>query len=113
MKTQSSPATLPEVKNHQKTKPNETAQDNRIPPLLGPDFAHQVVHTRYLTGSANNTTVNAREGLTLHAEVLINGISLAQHAVNHIVTVVNAATLLEHVLLFSCTWVRCAIGVNV
>ena len=108
-----SPALLVEVKQHQETEPNETSQDNRIPPLLGPDLAHQIVHAGHLAGCADNATIDARQIFALDPEILVDGVGLAKHAVHHIVAVVDPPALLEHVVCFGGAGVRIAVGVDV
>lgn len=54
-----SPAPLPEIEQHQAAEPNEASQNDSIPPLLGSDLSHQVVHARNLACSAHNAPVDA------------------------------------------------------
>lgn len=102
-----------EVKQHQETEPDEASQNNSISSLLRPDLGHKVVHTRDLTGSTDNTPIDAGESFTLHAKVLVNCIRLAEDAVHHIVAVLDPAAFLEHVFSLSGTGIRCAVGINV
>lgn len=102
-----------EVKQHQETEANEASQDNRISPLLRPDLGHEVVHARNLTGGTDNAPVNAGKSFTLHAKILVNRICLAEHAVHHIVAVLDSAALLKHVFSLGGTRVRCAVGINI
>lgn len=102
-----------EVKQHQETEPNKASQDNRISPLLRPDLGHEVVHARDLTGSTDNAPVNTGESFTLHTKVLVYRICLAEHAVHHVVAVLDSATLLKHVFSLGSTGIRCAVGINI
>ena len=108
-----SPALLHEVQQHQEAEPNETSQDNRIPPLLGSDLPHQIVHSGHLAGRADNPAVDACQSFTLDPEVLVDGIGLAEYAVHHVMTVVDPPALLEHVVCLSCAGIRCAVGINI
>lgn len=90
--------TLSKQKQHQATDPNETTQDESIPPPLGADLPNQRIHARDFARSAHNPPVDTSQGLALDAKVLVDGVGLAQHAVHHVVALVEVSALLEHVL---------------
>jgi len=108
-----SPALLSEVKQHQEAEPNETSQNNRIPPLLGPDLPDQIVHSRYLASRTENAAIDTCQSFTLDPEVLVDSIGLAEHTIYHVVTVVYTRALLEHILCLGGARVGSAVGINV
>lgn len=89
---------LPEPKQHQKAECDEAPQYDAISPLLGPDPRHQTVDARDLARRTDYPPLHARQRLSLHPEVLVDGVGLAQHRVGDIVRVVDATPLVEHVV---------------
>lgn len=102
-----------EEKQHQKAEPDETSKDHSISSLLVANLADQIIHARHVAGSTDNAPVNVCDGFTLNSKVLIDSVCLTQHAVNHIMAVVDSAPLFEHVVGLRGGGVRCAVGINV
>lgn len=105
--------TLPEEQQHQKAEPNETPENDSIPPLLVSNLADEIVHAGNISSSADNAPINVGNRLALDTEVLVDGIRLAQNAVHHAVAVLDSAPLFEHVLGLGGGRVGCAIGADV
>lgn len=110
---ETSPARLPEVHQHQKAESNETAQDDSISPLLGPNLSDQVVHTGYLAGSTDDAPIDAGKSFTLNSKVLVDGICLAEYAVNHVVAVLYSPSLLQHIVGLGRAGDRCVVSVDI
>jgi hypothetical protein len=103
----------PEEEQYQHTQRNKTRQNNAIPPPLRPNPIDQPINPRHLTRRPNNPTINTRQRLPLHAKRLVHGIGLAEHTIHHVVAVVDAAALLQHVLGLGFSGVGAAVGVDV
>jgi hypothetical protein len=77
-----------EVEQHQKTKGDETAQDDSIPSPLSANSGNQPIDARYLCCRTRDPSIYTGQSLPLYAEVLVDGIRLSQHPINHTVTLV-------------------------
>lgn len=97
--------TLQKVQQEKKTGSNRAPKDDAISSLLVPNFAHQAVDPRYLTGSSNYSSVDTCQSFPLQAKVLVDSICLTENSVGHVVTVVYPAALIQHILCF------CGLGV--
>lgn len=104
---------LPKVHEDQEAKGNETAHDYTIPPLLVAYPAYQAVDTRYLTSRSDYATVDAGERLPLDPELLVDGVCLCKDGISHVVTVVYATALVEHVVCLCLLGVLCSVGIDV
>jgi hypothetical protein len=103
----------PKKKQDQHTKRYERSQYDPIPPPLRPNPIDQPINPRHLARRPGNSPINARQRLPLHAKPLIDRIRLAEHTIHHIVTVVDPAPLLQHVLGLCLGGVGGAVGVDV
>lgn len=93
---------LPEPEQHQTAQRNETSQYNTIPPLLRPNPLHQPIDAWDLGSSTRDPPLYTDQALPLYAKVLVHGVCLAQHAVRHVVAVVYAPSLVQHVVCLGC-----------
>lgn len=66
-----------------------------------------------MTRRADDPPVDVGQRFSLQAEALVDGVSLAQDAVDHVMTVVDTAALVEHVVRLSSFGVVGSVGVNV
>jgi len=103
----------PEPQQHQKAKSNEGPQNDPIPPLLRANPPYQTIHPWHLTRGTDNPPLNTCQTLPLDSEIIIHGISLAQHTIRDIMRVVDTRPLVEHVLRFGGGWVCGAVGIDV
>jgi hypothetical protein len=104
----------PEKEQDQHTQGNKTRQNNPIPPPLGPNPINQPINARHLTRRPDNAAIDTGQGLALDGKGLVDGIGLTEHAVHHVVAVVDAAALLQHVVgLGRLGRVGAAVGVDV
>ena len=104
---------LPKVHEDQEAKGNETAHDYTIPPLLVAYPAYQAVDSGHLTSRSNYATVDAGERLPLDTELLVDGVCLCEDGIRHIVTVVYATALVEHIVCLCLLGVLCSVGIDV
>ncbi len=102
-----------EVEQHQEAKGDEAAQDDAVPPPLRPDPRDESVDAGDLCGRRGDASIDARQRLPLDAKVLIDGVGLGQDAVDHVVALVEAPALLEHVFRLRLGRVRAAEGIDV
>lgn len=65
-----------EVEQQQETQRYEASHYKSVSPLLSPDPSDQAVYSRDLTCRSNDSSVHARQSLSLYAELLIDGIGL-------------------------------------
>lgn len=111
--TQGTRQGLSEQKQHQETDSNETPQDEGIPPPLGANLSNQRIHPGDFARSAHDPPIDTSQGLALDAKVLIDSVGLAQHAVHHVMALVEVPALFEHVFRLGGGGVRRAVGVDV
>jgi hypothetical protein len=102
-----------EIEEHEQTKRNERPQHNSIPPLLRPNPPNQPIDPRNLAHHPNDPPIDARQHLPLHPKTLIDRVRLTQHAIRHIMAVIDASPLVEHVFCFGCGGIAGAVGVDV
>lgn len=60
-----------------------------------------------------DSSVDAGQGLALQVETVVNGVRLAKNTVGHVVAVVNAVALLEHIVGLGGLGVVLAVFINV
>lgn len=84
---------LQEKEEHHEAERDESAHDNAVSPLPRRYLADDRVKTRDLARGHRDPPVDAGEGLSLHNEVFVGGVRLAEHAVYHVVAVVDAVPL--------------------
>jgi hypothetical protein len=92
---------------------DEAAHDDAVPPLLGRYPANERVDAGHLARGDVDAAVDARERLALQVEAVVDGVRLAQHAVDDAVAVVDAAALVGHVVGLGGLRVRGAVLVDV
>lgn len=101
------------VQERQKAECNKDAHNKPIPSLFCTDPAHQVIQPGHQTRRARDAAIDARQRLALQTKTLIDSIRLAQHAVDHVVTVIDAPALLQHVFSFGSFWIRSVVGIDI
>ena len=107
------PRALREVQEEQAAKCHETPQNDTVPPLLRSDPAYQSIDPWHLTRDTDDTPVDTRQRLPLHAKALVDGICLGQDTVDDAVAVVQSSSLGQHVLCLGVGGVGGAVRVDV
>lgn len=96
----------PKEEQRQTAKRNEQTQNNPIPPLLTPNPPHQPIDPRNLRCRSRDPALDTRQALPLQPEILIHRIRLTQHAIRHIMTVIDPPSLIQHILRLGLLGVR-------
>ena len=102
-----------EVKQHEEAECNETTQDDSIPAPLGSDSRYQSIDARNLRCRRRDSPVDTGQCLSLNAKVLVDSVCLRQHAVDHAMTLIQAASFLEHIFCFRLSGVRASKSIDV
>lgn len=91
-----------EPPEQKEAKGDKRAHDDAVPPLLGRDTPNKRVDARHLARRQRDPPVDVGQRLALDAKVLVDRVRLAEDAVHHVVAVVDAAALAQHVLGLGC-----------
>jgi hypothetical protein len=97
----------------QKAERDKATHDYAVSPFPRRDLADEGVQAGDLARGERDAPVDVGEGLALHGKVLLGGVRLRQHRVYHVVAIVDAAPLVQHVLGLGGLGVAGPVGVNV
>lgn len=104
---------LPKIQQHQAAESYKAPQYDSIPPLLRPYAPNQPINSRNLTRRSYNPPINTCQGFPLHAEALIDRISLIDNTVDDAMAVVYSSALLQHIFRLSFRRIGRAVGIDV
>lgn len=102
-----------EEKEEDEAECDEAAHDEPVSPLPCRYPPDQRVDARHLTRRQCDPPVDACQRLVLEIEAVVDGIRLAEHAVRHVVAVIDARPFVQHVLCLGFGGIALAVLVDI